>query len=113
MYTLNRSAVVLKPKQPFVDWLNALPGEDKYTLDQLRGEPRVILLPKFSRPGEEIGYLRKISPELFSYQLWGWYTDESAWPGQRDWNVFQEWFDIRFCSEVFDMVEKKLEREEA
>ena len=85
MYTLNRSAVVLKPKQPFVDWLNALPGEDKYTLDQLRAENTVILLPEFQRPGEEIKYLQKIGPELFSYQLWAWHTDESAWPTRRDW----------------------------
>jgi hypothetical protein len=112
MYTLNRSAFVLKPKQPFVDWINALPGDDKYTIDQLRQESNVILLPEFQRPGDEIKYIKKVYSDLFTHQLWGWHTDESVWPEDRGWNLFQEWFEIQICSEVFDMVEGKIERDE-
>jgi hypothetical protein len=111
MYVLNRSAVVLKPKQPFLDWLNSLPGDDKYTLNELRAEPTVILLPEFEDTEDEIRYLKKICSDLFSRQLYSWHTDESDWIEKKDWNTFQEWFDFELCCEVFDMMEAKIKKE--
>jgi len=109
---LNRSAVVLKPRQPFVDWINSLPGDDKGTLARLREEGTILLVPEFQDRKEGILYLKKICPDLFAHQLWAWYTDDTAWPKPRDWTVFQEWFDIEICSEVLDTVKGKLERED-
>lgn len=113
MYVVNRSAVILKPRQPFVDWANSLPGETKVTLEELRADPTVTLLPESERPGAQMQYVQRHCSELFSYQLWSWHTDEAGWPAKRDWRVFQTWFDIETCEEVFDLVEKGLTREEA
>jgi len=40
--TLNRSAIVVKPRQPFLDWLNAVdPTSRTLTLRELVQEPTV------------------------------------------------------------------------
>ena len=31
MHAINRTAVVIKLKQPFADWVNSTPGDDKYS----------------------------------------------------------------------------------
>ncbi len=40
---------------------------------------------------------------LFEMQLDGWHTDESAWPRNRTFAMFREWFSIEFHSVVEDM----------
>lgn len=35
MHSINRTAVIIKPKQPFVDWLNSIPGDElDYSLEK-------------------------------------------------------------------------------
>ena len=44
---LNRSAVVVKPKQPFLDWLHrADPTSGEITLDEVGQEPTIYLIPE-------------------------------------------------------------------
>jgi len=43
---VNRSVLVVLPKQPFLDWLhNADPTSGELTLEILRDDPSVYLLP--------------------------------------------------------------------
>jgi len=37
---------------------------------------------------------------------------ERWWPAKRDWKVFKEWFEIEINSEVFDLVDGAVEKEE-
>src|SRR5438132_254234 len=47
MRTVNRSAVVVIPKQPFLDWLRRVdPTGGKLTLADLRRDPSIYLLPE-------------------------------------------------------------------
>ena len=112
MYAVNRSAVTIRPKQPFVDWINSTPGDDKYTIQQLSRERTVILLPEFQRPGDEMKHLKKICSEIFEHELFAWYMDDSTFPKKRDWKLFQEWFEIELSSEVSDMVDEDVEKDE-
>ena len=43
---------------------------------------------------------------------WAWVTDEEYWIQNRTWKTFNEWFDIEINSEVFDLVEGNIEKEE-
>jgi hypothetical protein len=47
---LNRSAIILRAKQPFLDWLWQLPDpvEAEMTLDQVNNEPQIF--PPFLSP---------------------------------------------------------------
>jgi len=112
MYIVNRSAVVLKAKQAFVDWLNALPETEPVTHDELAHESIIILLPEFDDPEREQDYLRKIAPTILDSQMESWCMDDSHFPRKKDWALLQKWFEIELISEVFDVDEDPLEKEE-
>ena len=45
---------------------------------------------------------------IFAEALNGWYTDQRTWPPDRDIAVFQEWFECRMHSMVFDLDDEPL-----
>jgi hypothetical protein len=98
---LNRSAVVVRPRQPFVDWLKSVEGLElpDVTLDQL--EKTLYLVPDYEDPDDADKVLKKVCDEIFWRELAGWYTDEETWPRDRNLKVFKQWFDV----EHFDVVE--------
>jgi hypothetical protein len=113
MQRINRAAAIIKPKQPFVDWLNSLPDDDRvYTLEELSEDNLTFLIPEADSPEEAMGYIRKKYNLIFEWELWGWVTAEEWWPAKRDWKVFKEWFEIEINSEVFDLVDRAVEKEE-
>lgn len=49
---INRNAVVIKAKQPFVDWVNATPKADEekghvFTLAEINADCEVLLIPDY------------------------------------------------------------------
>jgi hypothetical protein len=50
--------------------------------------------------------------QIFEFELFAWYTPEELWPKNRTWKMFQEWFEVEINSEVFDLVEGEIEKEE-
>ena len=40
---------------------------------------------------------------LFEEQLAGWHTDEAAWPSNRTFKMFREWFVIELHSLIIDL----------
>lgn len=114
MQIVNRTAVIIKPKQPFVDWLNSIPGgSSENTIENISRENTTFLIPEFFGPVESMEYLKKYYNLIFEFEFFGWYTDEELWPQKRDWKMFQQWFDVEINSEVFDLVgDEEIEKEE-
>ena len=73
--TLNRSAIVVKPKQPFLDWLHwaDATGSD-LTLRELVLEPTIYLIPECDTPEEVAEVLHELCEEIFVEQLAGWFN---------------------------------------
>lgn len=46
--------------------------------------------------------------EIFERELYGWHTDESAWPQSRSLKMFREWFEIELHSVIEDIVDDGL-----
>jgi len=87
--TLNRSALVVKPKQPFLDWLHAVdPTSHRLTLPDLSREPTIYLIPECDTPTDVEDVLQELCDEIFCGQLAGWYTDTDTWPTDRSFEVF-------------------------
>ncbi len=40
---------------------------------------------------------------IFENELYGWHTDEAAWPKGRDFAMFKKWFEIELHSVVEDL----------
>jgi len=110
MESINRAAVVVKPKQPFLEWINST-GDDKYTLDQLRQDNLTFLIPEYHSHDWTIKYLKKNFHQIFDWELYGWNMEREDWPVNRNWKMFQEWFDVEIGSEVFDLVGSPIEVE--
>jgi hypothetical protein len=107
MRSVNRSAVIVRPAQPFLDWLHeADPTSAELTLEDLRRDPSVYLLPVYDAEEQARSHLRKRCEEIFEEQLEGWYRDPSAWPVKRDFGTFIRWFDWQFYSGLFDVCPK-------
>ena len=72
MEAINRSAIVVKPAQPFLDWLHRVdPTSAQLTLDDLSLEPTIYLLPECEGKEEAIECLREVCTEIFEEQLDG------------------------------------------
>ena len=114
METINRSALVVKPAQPFLDWLHRVdPTSAHLTLDDLRLEPTIYLLPEWETEEEALQHLAEVSNEIFEEQLNDWYRVPSVWPATRDLKVFLLWFDCSFHSMVVDVCDERLRHTDA
>ena len=109
MEAINRFAIVVKPAQPFLDWLHRVdPTSAQLTLDDLSLEPTIYLLPECQGKEEAIECLREVCTEIFEEQLDGWYRVPSAWPAERDLHAF-EW---SLHSMIIDLGDDPIEHEE-
>jgi hypothetical protein len=110
---INRSAIVVMPAQPFLDWLHRADSTSAHlTLEDLRREPTIYLLPECDSQEEAFDSLREVSRDIFEKQLNGWYRVPSVWPSERDFATFLRWFECSFHSMIFDLCEDPLEHEE-
>ncbi len=50
-----------------------------------------------------MGILAKCFEVIFEEELGGWHTDQSAWPENRTFEKFREWFSLEFHSVVEDL----------
>ncbi|MBP7580190.1 MAG: VacJ [Vogesella sp.] len=112
MYEVNRSIAILKPRQPFLDWLKSLPGglDDQLELVQLRGDCNALLIPAADDYDSAEDFVRQHYHSLFAAELADWCEDEAFWPALTP-ALFTEWFDVEIHSVLTDLVEQPLERE--
>ena len=85
MRLINRGVVIIKPKQPFADWVNNTPELDMdppIDLAELREDCDSLLLPDLDSLDEAHYYLEPLKISLFEMQLADWYRDPSVWPGK-------------------------------
>jgi hypothetical protein len=112
MVTLNRSAVVIIPKQPFLDWLHAAdPTSRELTLQVLAREPAVYLVQECDTDEDVGSVLRELCEEIFIQQLAGWFSDTMTWPRDRSFDIFCRWFDYRHHSMLIDLCDEPLIRD--
>lgn len=109
MYLVDRSAVVLKPTQAFLDWLRQEGGEGMpdLTLAQLRSNCSVFLLPQFDEPEQAVAYFDERHRDIFAAELSGWTVDEAAWP-PLDLHAFWRFFELEVHDTVVDLPEGEL-----
>jgi hypothetical protein len=109
MARLNRSALVVKPKQPFLEWLHAAdPTSARLTLADLSREPTIYLIPECETPADVDDVLCELSEEIFTEQLAGWYTEPETWPQDRSFDIFCSWFEYQHHSMLVDLSDEPL-----
>jgi hypothetical protein len=109
MYAVDRSAVVIRMKQPYLDWTNSLPDSDEMTLDELNRDNNVYMIPEYDTRAHLESILQEFCTDIFEEELSSWYRDEEAWPQVRDYPTFKKWFEAEPYSMVFDLLDQNEE----
>ncbi|MGA9993040.1 MAG: hypothetical protein WBP86_12010 [Thiobacillaceae bacterium] len=111
--TYNRHVLLLKPKQPFLDWLMMTdPPPPSLSLAELRDDVNAYLIPEFDLTEQARKWVMQRWRWFFEEQLGDWLTDPNLWPEKRTPQMFRQFFDIEFHSMVFDVSAKALEIED-
>lgn len=113
MQTLNRCAVVVAPKQPFLDWIRSVdPSNAHLTMEEIRGDPSIYLFPDCNFEHELLDYLKLSCVDIFEQELESWDRVEEDWPKDRSFTTFERWFDYTTHWMIFDLTDEPLELEE-
>jgi hypothetical protein len=108
MRTWNRTAVIVVPKQPLLDWLHSVdPTSAEVTLKILREDPTVYLLAECGSDPEA-----ETSSRNPAEQLDAWYRAPECWPEDRGIANFRRWSTCSFHSMVADLCNDPLLAEE-
>ena len=109
MFEINRSLIILRPKEAFLDWARSLDEDSAdLTLDSLKEDSTAYLIPEIWDDSDQEEFLKVCYANLFEEQLEGWCSDEAAWPTQRELKVFLNWFEVEFHSLVFDLCDEPI-----
>lgn len=101
---LNRAAVTVIPKQPYIEWANALEeGGPKIDPKAPSSEYTVYLINEVDDEMDFQRALRRHCRFIFEHELAGWHRDEEGWPQERDYRTFEQWFEVQFSSVVVDL----------
>lgn len=100
---LNRAVLILRYKQPFVDWINAADPSPtrKLTLADVNDDNPAHLI-EVEDAGEFEEWLELNGEILFEEELNGWYTDPDLWPQDRSLAVFKRWCGFELHTMVMD-----------
>lgn len=114
MKLLNRTALVVRPRQPFIDWVNGLEEDAPLHLaqDDSSNEHNIYLVDEVLSDEHLEKVLKCIHPVIFESELYGWWTDESDWPKQRGYKTFRAWFEVEYHTMITDLSKKPLLLEE-
>lgn len=103
---INRTALIIHFKQPFVDWANAsepCPELATLTLHTANDDATVFLIGDFM--AEKFDYwLQRHFDTLFTEILEQWHPNTDLWPAPLTLPLFRSWFDVRLHSMVVDTV---------
>jgi hypothetical protein len=111
--TINRSALVIKPAKPFLDWLHKVDSTSAdLTLADLQRDPAIYLVPECDSEEQALDYLEASMTSIFEERLDRWYRVAEVWPVTLDRATFQNWFEFSFHSMIVDLRRDDLKREE-
>jgi hypothetical protein len=104
MHIINRSAITVSYKQPFIDWHNNLMSSNEKMLE----ESSTYLIPELADNTADI--LKKYFLEIFETELFQMWTDENDWPPNITISLFHQWFRAEISGWVYDLGKKDLGR---
>lgn len=98
---INRSAVILKPQQPFIDWYFNLNLEDELSFEEDIKETNIYLVDDKIDDVEK--WLKKKFDKFFTMELDEWCADKKDWPQKRNYKMFKQWFQVDVSTMIYDL----------
>ena len=107
--TINRAGLIVRPKQPYVDWANSVDDDGpRANLQEIRASPSIYLVECIDFL-EDFRLLVDDTWEwIFKEQLSGWMRDPELWPEELTRETFLERFDCELSTMIWDMLKTKI-----
>lgn len=99
---LYRTPLVVRRRQPYIDWANTTDADPPMT-EELARTPAVYLVEAVEEDPTLDTLLEEYWPEIFEQELAGWVEDDAAWPIDRSLDMFREWFEVTVGQGVVDL----------
>jgi len=108
MKLINRAAVIVRPKAPFLAWAAATDPDAPDHVDMIRDRVAVYLVEAADSPDAERRALDRHARVIFESELEAWYRDPASWPPRRGPSTLHEWFGAQIESMVVDLADHEL-----
>jgi hypothetical protein len=102
---INRAALVIKYRAPFIEWINDSdddPNTGPISLADANADNQVYLIDLDDAEALD-EWLDLNFQLLFENELEAWYEDEELWPAERDRDRFDEWFEVECHTLLYDV----------
>lgn len=111
---LNRSAFIVRYKQPFVDWINEVDPNLQHTVTLERAnDDTTVYLVDVEEEADFREWVKLNNDLIFEELLNDWYTDPSLWPQDRSYQTLLAWCSFEFHSLVLDTGGPTIEEDDA
>ncbi|SRR5690554_3545129 len=107
--SIDRNAIVVKPKAPLSNWLNRVFPADEPI--QEFDDNTIYLIREMDSNQDIQTWLKKNFDGIFINELNNWSTDKDSWPKNRTYKMFTDWFDVEIHSMVLDLEESPVTKE--
>ena len=112
MRLVNRAAITVKPKEPYIDWANGLDDDGpKIALGHLPERAVYLVDDVENLVGDVEDIVEWYFAEIFEQELVAWHRVESDWPQNRDLATFMEWFEVEVHSMILDLSQRRFATE--
>ncbi len=107
MEMLNRSAVVVRPREPYLHWAKKddSSGVAEGVFEDLRSTPSIYLIREDEEVVDPNELVKRMWSEIFKAMLENWVKLPELWPSNRTKKMFDKWFEVQVFECVFDLVE--------
>jgi len=103
MKTINRTALYVFPKQPYIDWANSF-DDGGPTLSPEKAHGTTFLIQDRYDEFNFEKWLKKNFREIFEQELESWMMNPDDWPQKKlTYKMFREWFEVRVAGLSVDM----------
>ncbi|MGC3980578.1 MAG: hypothetical protein QM808_04880 [Steroidobacteraceae bacterium] len=112
---LNRAALIVRYKQPFVDWINATepnPNPQQRLKLADANDNNSVYLIELEEEEDLQEWLKLNGVALLEAELSGWYPEQPLWPKARSLELFNKWCSVQLHTLVFDTGTAPLQEKE-
>jgi len=107
---INRSAVVIRYREAFRDWLRSIGVEEEEFEDH--ADRSVYLVGECEYPEDQSEVLQESASAIFYEEVSAWHLDSEHYPDFNDFDLFKAWFDTEFFDMVSDALDGPLTKSE-
>jgi hypothetical protein len=108
--SIDRNAVIVKPKKPFYDWIDSVFPDDDPSVNR-KDEFNIYLVQEMDSNEQVRQYVELNFEMIFANELNDWYSDEDKWPANRTSEMFFAWFELEINSMILDLEEYEVTKE--